>query len=117
MPVTFVDGAGFQALHPGLDARSRLSGYRVPAGLDRLHVHSQFTLQSDAEISGAACDLRRTGACDQGFRWNAASVDAGPPNKFRSITAIFMPASTKRAASGGPAYPVPMMIASYFCMS
>jgi hypothetical protein len=33
-----------------------------------------------------------------------------PPNSFRSITAIFMPASTKRPASDGPACPVPMMI-------
>jgi len=39
-----------------------------------------------------------------------------PPNSFRSITAIFMPASTKRPASDGPACPVPMMIASNFCM-
>src|SRR6476660_5531782 len=82
MPVTLVDGAGFQALHPALDARSRLSGYRVLASLDRLHVHSQFTPQSDAEISGAACDLRRIGACDQGFGRDAASVDAGAAERF-----------------------------------
>src|SRR6266478_7544159 len=84
MPVTLVDGAGFQALHPALDARSRLSGYRVLASLDRLHVHSQFTPQSDAEISGAACDLRRIGACDQGFRRDAASVDAGAAEDRKS---------------------------------
>src|SRR5712691_2138081 len=39
-----------------------------------------------------------------------------PPNNFRSTTAIFMPASTKRAASDGPACPVPMMMASNFCI-
>src|SRR6266478_3733599 len=39
-----------------------------------------------------------------------------PPNNFRSITAIFMPTSTKRAASDGPACPVPMMMASNFCI-
>src|SRR5437016_5067732 len=35
-----------------------------------------------------------------------------PPNSFRSMMATFMPAFDKRPASGGPACPVPMMIAS-----
>src|ERR1700732_109878 len=39
-----------------------------------------------------------------------------PPNNFRSMTATFMPVSTKRAASDGPACPVPMMMASNFCI-
>src|ERR1051326_4112921 len=39
-----------------------------------------------------------------------------PPNSLRSTTATRMPASASRAASGGPACPVPMMMASNFCM-
>jgi hypothetical protein len=74
-------------MEPQCEARRRirdplLSGYRVLASLDRLHVHSQLTPQSDTEISGAACDLRRISACDQGFRRDAASVDAGAAERF-----------------------------------
>src|SRR5712691_9796204 len=35
-----------------------------------------------------------------------------PPNRLRSMMAVFMPASVRRAASGGPAWPVPMTMAS-----
>src|SRR5579862_3646081 len=35
-----------------------------------------------------------------------------PPNRCRSTTATDMPAAERRLASGGPAWPVPMMIAS-----
>src|SRR5260221_8993457 len=35
-----------------------------------------------------------------------------PPNSLRSMMAVFIPASVRRAASGGPAWPVPMMMAS-----
>jgi hypothetical protein len=35
-----------------------------------------------------------------------------PPNFARSITATFMPAPERRAASAGPAWPVPMTRAS-----
>ena len=35
-----------------------------------------------------------------------------PPKCFRSTTATFMPAVDKRAASAGPAWPVPITIAS-----
>ncbi len=38
-----------------------------------------------------------------------------PPMAPRSTIATFMPAAERRAASAGPACPVPMMIASY-CM-
>jgi len=37
-----------------------------------------------------------------------------PPNKWRSIIATFSPASTKRAASEGPACPAPITIESNF---
>ena len=80
--MTLVDAAGFQALHPVLHARSRLSGYRILASLDCLHVHSCPTVQSDTEIGGAACGVRRIGACDQGFRRDAAGVHAGPAEQF-----------------------------------
>src|SRR5262245_16805497 len=40
-----------------------------------------------------------------------------PPNALRSTIATFMPAADNRAANGGPACPVPMMIASNFCMA
>src|SRR5579859_6127187 len=39
-----------------------------------------------------------------------------PPNNLRSAIATFMPAAVKRPAREGPACPVPMMMASYFCM-
>src|SRR5438445_8802 len=35
-----------------------------------------------------------------------------PPNSLRSIIATLIPAATSRRARGGPACPVPMMIAS-----
>jgi predicted alpha/beta-hydrolase family hydrolase len=35
-----------------------------------------------------------------------------PPKRFRSTIATFIPAPVRRFASGGPAWPVPMMIAS-----
>src|SRR5579863_5385700 len=35
-----------------------------------------------------------------------------PPNLWRSITATVLPARANRAARGGPAWPVPIMIAS-----
>src|SRR5215471_2295781 len=35
-----------------------------------------------------------------------------PPTRWRSITATFIPAPAKRNAKDGPAWPVPMMIAS-----
>src|SRR4029434_5376329 len=35
-----------------------------------------------------------------------------PPNLWRSIIATAMPAAANRAAKGGPAWPVPMMMAS-----
>src|ERR1051326_3622405 len=38
-----------------------------------------------------------------------------PPNALRSMIATFMPALANRAARGGPACPVPMMIASNCC--
>src|SRR5215510_2277913 len=37
-----------------------------------------------------------------------------PPNRWRSTTATDIPASVRRFASGGPAWPAPMTIASYF---
>ena len=37
-----------------------------------------------------------------------------PPKLLRSIMAIFIPAWVRRPAKEGPAWPVPMMIASYF---
>ena len=37
-----------------------------------------------------------------------------PPNSLRSMMAVFMPSRVIRAASDGPAWPVPMMIASNF---
>src|SRR5579862_4410025 len=36
-----------------------------------------------------------------------------PPKRCRSIIATFIPAAVRRPASGGPACPVPMTIASY----
>ena len=36
-----------------------------------------------------------------------------PPNSLRWITAIFIPAADRRAASDGPASPVPIMMASW----
>ena len=36
-----------------------------------------------------------------------------PPKRLRSMIATFIPAPASRTASGGPACPVPMMIASY----
>src|SRR5262245_15795925 len=36
-----------------------------------------------------------------------------PPNRLRSIIATFMPAPANRTASEGPAWPVPITIASY----
>jgi hypothetical protein len=36
-----------------------------------------------------------------------------PPKRPRSMIATFMPAAVSRPARGGPACPVPMMIASY----
>src|SRR5262245_32499059 len=36
-----------------------------------------------------------------------------PPNCLRSIIATFIPVSASRTARGGPAWPVPIMIASY----
>jgi hypothetical protein len=36
-----------------------------------------------------------------------------PPNSLRSMIATFIPAALKRPARGGPACPVPTMIASY----
>ena len=36
-----------------------------------------------------------------------------PPKRLRSMIATFIPAAANRTASGGPACPVPMMIASY----
>jgi hypothetical protein len=35
-----------------------------------------------------------------------------PPNAPRSMTATVLPAAASRRASEGPAYPVPMMMAS-----
>jgi hypothetical protein len=35
-----------------------------------------------------------------------------PPNLSRSITATFIPAPDRRAAEGGPAWPVPTTMAS-----
>src|SRR5947199_4816445 len=35
-----------------------------------------------------------------------------PPKRFRSMIATFIPAPVRRFASVGPAWPVPMMIAS-----
>ena len=35
-----------------------------------------------------------------------------PPNSWRSMSATVMPAAVSRPASGGPAWPAPMMIAS-----
>src|SRR4051812_16662700 len=35
-----------------------------------------------------------------------------PPTSFRSIKATVLPAAVSRPASGGPAWPAPMMIAS-----
>ena len=37
-----------------------------------------------------------------------------PPKSLRSITATFCPACASRLASDGPAWPVPMMMASKF---
>src|SRR5262249_16829652 len=37
-----------------------------------------------------------------------------PPKSLRSMMATFIPALANRCASGGPACPVPMIIASYF---
>src|SRR5262249_24124087 len=39
-----------------------------------------------------------------------------PPKNFRSITPTVRPESTRRCASAGPAWPVPMMMASKFCI-
>src|SRR5215831_5408706 len=39
-----------------------------------------------------------------------------PPNLWRSTMATLMPAPANRAARDGPAWPVPMMIASYCFM-
>jgi hypothetical protein len=36
------------------------------------------------------------------------------PNRWRSMIATDMPAADSRLASPGPAWPVPMMMASYF---
>src|SRR5574341_1228692 len=38
-----------------------------------------------------------------------------PPNLSRSMTATFCPAAERRAASAGPAWPVPTTMASNFC--
>ena len=38
-----------------------------------------------------------------------------PPKRCRSMTAVRMPAADNSAARLGPAWPVPMMIASYEC--
>src|SRR5258705_494859 len=38
-----------------------------------------------------------------------------PPNLWRSIIATVMPAAANRSARGGPALPVPMMMASKCC--
>ena len=38
-----------------------------------------------------------------------------PPTSLRSITATVCPAAVSLPASGGPAWPAPMMIASNFC--
>jgi hypothetical protein len=114
--MTQVDYAGFQTLHPALDGHSRLSGNRILASLDSLPVHGDVARNSDAEFAGATRYGGGIGARYQSLDRDAAGVDAGSTN-FRSMMATFIQVSTSRAASGGPACPVPMMMASKYCIS
>ena len=79
----------------------------------------RVTFYIDADIAShhtkVAASPREIGGIstgDQSLRGDAASVAQVPPKRWRSIIATLRPAAVRRYASGGPACPVPMMIAS-----
>ena len=69
-------------------------------------------IDHDAVLAGAPRQLRGVGARHQRLRGNATGVDASAAEALRSTMATFMPAPERRAASAGPACPVPITIAS-----
>src|SRR5215470_6170317 len=80
--MTQVDCAGFQTLYPALHGHSRLSGNRILASLDSLHVHGDVARNSEAEFAGTAGDGSGIGARYQRFGRDAAGVDAGSAEQF-----------------------------------
>ena len=103
--VTHVDGARFQPLHPVFHAHSRLPGNRILTSLDSLHVHGDLTPQSEAEIAGAARDVRGIRARHEGFRRDAAGVDAGPAEVFALDDGDFHPGFDQAGGERGSRLP------------
>ena len=63
---------------------------------------------------GAAREMSRIGAGDECLRRNAAGIYASAAEQLAFDQRDADPAAVSRPASGGPAWPVPMMIASKF---
>ena len=100
---------------PAGHALIRLLHDGVLARLDASHVDANRTVDHHAEIRAAACDVRGPRTRDQRLGGNATVVDASAADKLALDYATLRPALPSRTASGGPACPVPMTIASKVC--
>ena len=103
------------AVEPVFDAFVRLAHDRVLARLDALHVDADRAVDDDAEVRGAPRHVGRARAGDERLGGNAPVVDAGAAEALalddRGLAAL----RRRRAASGGPDWPVPMTMASNVC--
>ena len=64
------------------NASARGSSNRVFSRFDRFHTDLCGTVDSYAKVLGAAGQMRRIGACHQGFGRGASSIDTGPAKKL-----------------------------------
>jgi hypothetical protein len=76
------------------------------------HVDADFTPDHHTILGGAPRDSGGIGARYQGLGRGAAGIDASPADEMALNDSHLHPGPAKRNAKDGPAWPVPMMIAS-----
>src|SRR5262249_2011098 len=109
--VTLEHRASFQCLQGSLDPFARRAHNGVLARLYRFHVDGDGTADGHTVVAGAACEVRRVGARNQGLGRGAAGIHAGTAEKL-ALDDSNLRACSRPPPRVAPACPVPMMIAS-----
>jgi hypothetical protein len=111
-PVALNDRDIRRATEPLLHIAGRLTDDVVLARLHARHIDANATVDRDAEQRRMPGDVSGAGACDQRLGRDASGIDARTAEALalenRGLAAGFR----QRTANGGPAWPVPMTIAS-----
>jgi len=106
------DRAIFQSSQPFLYSIVRAAGNGIFVGFHTFHIDAHIAIDAEPVFRASASDVGCVGAGNHRLGRDAACVHAGAAKLVAFNDGNCLPAAEKRAARDGPAWPVPMMIAS-----